>query len=202
MLAAATPKFDWYLIRGTGLVALVLFTLTIALGVTGVNRWTTTRWPRLVTAGLHRNLSLLAMCFLAVHVLSALVDSWVGLRWVGAVVPFVSTYRPLWVGLGVVAGDLVLAVMTTSLLRRHLSYRTWRFVHWGAWAMWPLAVVHTLGSGTDITGGWGLGVVAACVALLAAAAAWRLWGGLRVDPAPAPQAIRPMTRPLTRNGAR
>jgi predicted ferric reductase len=173
MLALATPKFVWYLMRGSGMVALVLFTMTTVLGVVGVSRWETSRWPRLVTGSLHRNLSLLALCFLGLHVATALVDQWVGLNWIGAVVPFVSTYRPLWVGMGVVAADLLLAVMATSLLRRHIGFTTWRFVHWGAWLMWPLAVAHAFGSGTDTTKGWGLVLALACVGVVVAAAIYR-----------------------------
>lgn len=191
-LAAETPRFVWYLMRGTGLVALVLLSLTTALGVVGVRRWQSPRWPRLVTAGLHRNLSLLALCFLAVHIATAMVDSWVGLGWIGAVVPFVSHYRPLWVGLGVLAADILLAVVATSLLRRRLPYRAWRAVHWGAWLMWPLAVAHALGAGTDTGGGWGLGLCLACVGLVATAGAWRLSDRGRTParrgrPAPAPR---------------
>ncbi len=172
--ALATPKFVWYLMRGSGFVALVLLTLTTVLGVIGVSRWESGRWPRFVTASLHRNISLLALCFLGLHVATALIDQWVGLHWVGAVVPFVSTYRPLWIGLGVIAADLLLAVIATSLLRRHIAFAGWRFVHWGAWLMWPIAVAHAFGSGTDTTKGWGLVLTLACVGVVAAAGIYRL----------------------------
>lgn len=175
MTAARTPLWVWYLMRGSGLVALVLLSLSVALGVVGVARWQSARWPRLVTAGLHRSLPLLALVFLGLHVGTALVDSFVGLHWIGAVLPFVSTYRPFWVGLGVLGGDLMLAVVATSLLRRHLGHRAWRAVHWTTWALWPLALFHSLGSGTDARTPWDLGVTAACLATVGAAATWRLW---------------------------
>jgi sulfoxide reductase heme-binding subunit YedZ len=174
VIALETPKFVWYLMRGSGVVAFVLLSVTMALGVVGVRRWQSSRWPRLVTSSLHRTIPLLALCFLALHVLTALIDSWVGLTWLGVVVPFRSHYRPLWIGLGVLAGDLVLALTATSLLRRHLGYRAWRMVHWGAWLLWPLALVHMLGSGTDATAPWSLAVLAGCLALVAGAALWRL----------------------------
>jgi len=151
---AGTPAFVWYLMRGSGLVALVLLSVTVALGVVGVKRWGSTRWPRIVTAGLHRTVSLLAVCFLAVHIVTAVLDGWIGLSWFGAIIPFQSTYRPIWVGMGALTFDLLIAVMATSLLRRHLSHRTWRLVHWTTWLMWPLALVHALGSGSDIGSGW------------------------------------------------
>jgi len=179
MLAVQTPMFVWYLMRGSGVVAFVLLSITMALGVVGVNRWRSTRWPRLVTSSLHRNLSLLAMCFLGVHVATAVLDSWVGLSWLGVLVPFRSHYRPLWIGMGVVASDLLLAVIGTSLLRRHIGYRAWRAVHWGTWLMWPLALVHMLGAGTDTGAPWSLAVTVACTALVAASLAWRLAGAAR-----------------------
>ena len=174
IVGLVTPAWVWYLMRGSGLVALVLLTLTVALGVTGVTRWQSSCWSRVVTAGLHRNLSLLAMCFLAIHVLTASLDSWIGLGWLGVVVPFHSHYRPLWVGLGVVSADLLVAVVATSLLRRHVGYRAWRALHTMAWLMWPLAFVHALGSGTDIWSIWGLAIAGSCLAVVVAAAVWRL----------------------------
>jgi sulfoxide reductase heme-binding subunit YedZ len=171
---AGTPAFVWYLMRGSGLVALVLLSVTVALGVVGVKRWGSTRWPRIVTAGLHRTVSLLAVCFLAVHIVTAVLDGWIGLSWFGAIIPFQSTYRPIWVGMGALTFDLLIAVMATSLLRRHLSRRTWRLVHWTTWLMWPLALVHALGSGSDIGSGWALGIGVSCVAMVLAALVWRV----------------------------
>ncbi len=172
--AAGTPTFVWYLMRGSGLVALALLSVTVALGVVGVKRWGSLRWPRIVTAGLHRNVSLLAVCFLALHSITAIVDNWIGLRWFGVVIPFQSTYRPIWLGMGALTLDLVVAVMATSLLRRHIGRRSWRLVHWTTWLLWPLALVHALGSGTDIGSGWALGIVVICVAMVLIALVWRV----------------------------
>jgi predicted ferric reductase len=175
MIAATnTPAFVWYLMRGSGLVALVLLSITVALGVVGVKRWGSTHWPRIVTAGLHRTVSLLAVCFLAVHIITAVVDNWIGLSWFGVVVPFQSTYRPIWVGLGALTLDLLIAVMATSLLRRHISRRAWRLVHWTTWILWPMALVHALGSGSDIGSGWALAMVVTCVAMVVIALVWRI----------------------------
>jgi len=171
---AATPKADWYLMRGSGLVALVLLSATVFLGVVGTRRWQSPRWPRFVTAGLHRSVALLAVCFVALHVVTAVLDSWVGVGWLDVVVPFRSPYRPLWVGLGAVAVDLAVAVTATSLLRRHLGHRTWRAVHWASWLLWPVALVHAVGAGTDTRADWGLAVVVGCAVPVLAAAAWRL----------------------------
>ena len=169
--------------RGSGLVALMLFTLTVSLGVVGVTRLQSRRWPRLVTSQLHRNIALLASCFLALHVGTALVDSWVGLGWIGALVPFHSGYRPLWVGFGVVSFDLFLAILMSSLLRRRIGARLWRLIHWGTWAMWPLALTHALGAGTDSTQGWGLAICVICMSTVATAVVWRVRSALRAPKA-------------------
>lgn len=174
MATAGPPMFVWYLMRGSGLVALLLLSATVALGVVGIKRWSSWRWPRLVTAGLHRNLALLAVSFLAVHVGTAVVDEWVGVRWFGILVPFTSHYRPVWVGLGAVALDLLIAVVVTSLLRRRVGIRTWRLVHWCTWLLWPVALAHALGSGTDAFSGLGLAVCGISVAGVTGAAVWRL----------------------------
>jgi methionine sulfoxide reductase heme-binding subunit len=179
LIATESPKFVWYLMRGSGFVALMLFTLTMALGVVGVTRFHSPRWPRLVTGELHRNVALTAMCFLALHVLTALTDSWVGLGWIGALVPFHSRYRPVWLAFGVLAFDLFLAILTSSLLRRRIGQRLWRLVHWGTWLVWPLALVHALGSGTDTTAGWGLAIPLACIATVLTALLWRIRFALR-----------------------
>jgi methionine sulfoxide reductase heme-binding subunit len=172
--AALVTPADWYLMRGSGLVALVLLSLTVAIGVVGVQRWESASWPRFVTGEVHRNLSLLAVAFLGVHVVTAVLDGWIHLAWVDTVVPFASAYRPVWVGLGAVAVDLVLAIVLTSLLRRHIGYRSWRIVHWATWLAWPVAVLHAVGIGSDTRAGFGLFVVLACVGLVGLAALWRL----------------------------
>jgi methionine sulfoxide reductase heme-binding subunit len=174
-----TPRFVWFLMRGSGLVALMLFTLTVVLGVVGVTRLQSPRWPRLVTGGLHRNVALTASCFLFLHIATALLDSWVGLGWIGALVPFHSRYRPVWLGLGVVAFYLFLAVLASSLLRRSIGARMWRFIHWGTWLMWPLALTHALGAGTDTARGWGLGICVVCVASVCVASVWRIGSASR-----------------------
>lgn len=90
----------WFTSRGTGLVSLLLLTATVGLGAAHAARWGSTRWPRFTVAALHRNLSLLAVVFLAAHVATAVIDPYAGIRWLDAVLPFGSTYHPFWLGLG------------------------------------------------------------------------------------------------------
>ena len=169
ILAATGPSAYWYLTRGSGVVALLLLTAGVVLGVFTSTRWGGPRWPRFVVTGLHRNVTLLAVAFVVVHVVTTILDGYapIGLR--DAVIPFASSYRPFWLGLGAVAFDLLLALIATSLLRARLGLRTWRVVHWLAYASWPVALVHAFGTGSDARAGWfQLVAVAASAAVVAA----------------------------------
>ena len=175
--STSSSKALWYLTRGTGLVAMLLLSASVVLGVLEINRWATPSWPRFVTAGLHKNVSLLSVAFVAVHVATTVVDGFAPIGWLDAVVPLHSPYRPIWLGLGAVATDLLIAVTLTSLLRRRIGYRAWRIVHWAAYAVWPVAVVHGLGTGSDSSHGWALAVYAACLVAVAGSVLWRVTAG-------------------------
>jgi|SRR4051794_2826246 len=159
----------WYFTRATGAVSLVLLTASLVLGVVDVRRWSAWHVPRFVVDGLHRTLSLLVVAFVAVHVITSVIDSFAPVSLLDAVIPFGSAYRPLWLGLGAVAFDLLLALIATSLLRARLGVRAWRGVHWLAYACWPAALVHGLGTGSDVRAGWMLWLSIGCAALVAAA---------------------------------
>ncbi|MFZ0323084.1 MAG: ferric reductase-like transmembrane domain-containing protein [Actinomycetes bacterium] len=163
----------WYLNRATGLVDLVLFTLVVVMGVVATARTAPRWWPRFATVSLHRWLSLLAVALLGVHVAAAVMDSYVDLHWLDVVVPFASSYRTFWLGLGTIAFDLFAAVVITSLARHRIGPRTWRTVHLLAYAAWPVAVVHGLGTGTDASTLPVIALTFACVTVVAMAAAWR-----------------------------
>ena len=177
LAAAGSARALWYLTRGTGVVTLLLLTAVVVLGVSGATRWQTTRLPRFVVAGMHRNLSLLAIVFLAAHVLTTIADGFAPIGLKDAVVPFASPYRPVWLGLGTVAFDLLLALTVTSMLRGRLGLRTWRAVHWLAYAAWPVALAHALGTGTDARVGWMQLLAAACTGAVALAVLWRIAAG-------------------------
>ena len=144
VVAAAGGRALWYLTRGAGAMTLVLLTVSAVLGIADVRRWTSPRVPRFVVDGLHRTVSLLVVALVAVHVVTSIIDSYAPIRLIDAVIPFISAYRPVWVGLGAVAFDLLLALVVTSLLRARLGARSWRAVHWLAYACWPVAFVHGL----------------------------------------------------------
>lgn len=164
----------WYTTRAAGAVALVLLSIVTTLGLLTAARAGGGRWPRFMTAALHRELALTALAFLLLHIITAAVDPFTHLGIASVVVPFGSYYRTFWLGLGTIAFELILAVIATSLLRRVVSLRVWRLVHWTSYAMWPIAVVHGIGTGTDRFSLVMLATTAACVGLVAWAALWRI----------------------------
>jgi methionine sulfoxide reductase heme-binding subunit len=168
-LAAAGPSIYWYLTRSTGAVALLLLTLAIVLGVMDVQRFSTPRWPRFIVDSLHRNVSLLAMVFLVLHILTSVLDSFAPISLLDAVVPFTGSYRPFWLGLGAVSFDLLLAVTITSLMRQRFGYAGWRAIHWLTYASWPIALLHGFGTGSDVKSTWLLGASVASLAVVLAA---------------------------------
>jgi methionine sulfoxide reductase heme-binding subunit len=173
-MAAVTagPSVYWYLTRASGGVSLILLTLSVVIGIAAIGRLHSASLPRFAIDGLHRTSSLLALAFLVAHILTAVLDSFAPITLVNAVVPFGALYRPLWLGLGAVAFDLLLAVIVTSLVRHRLGYSSWRAVHWLAYLSWPVALVHGLGTGSDLHQTWMLVIDVACtVAFLAAVVA-------------------------------
>jgi DMSO/TMAO reductase YedYZ heme-binding membrane subunit len=163
---------QWYVMRATGVVALALLSVTVVLGLLNRSRIASDRWPRFVIDRLHRNASLLAVVFLCIHILTSVTDRFVAVGLVDAVIPFHSSYRPFWVGLG--------AVAVTSLVRVRLGVRAWRGVHWLAYLAWPVAVAHGLGIGTDGGQVWMLAIEAICIGSVLAALALRLTAPARL----------------------
>ncbi len=164
----------WYLTRATGLVSLILLSATVVLGTVASVGWTTDRWPRFLSQSVHRNLSLFCLALIGIHIVSTVGDGYVPIGFADAVIPFRSPYRPIWVGLGAVALDMLLAVALTSAFRRRIGVAAWRGVHWLAYACWPIAAVHGLGSGTDARLPGATLVFVVCVGAVVAAVAWRL----------------------------
>jgi len=177
----------WYASRATGVIALVLLTAVLVLGMLVSRQGRLPGLPRFAATSLHRSVSLMSVVFVAVHVATAIADPFVTIGILASVVPFVSPYEPLWLGLGAVSVDLMIALIVTSLLRARIGRRTWRAVHWLAYISWPVAFAHSIGSGPDLRHGWMLDLGLACAAAVAAAAAWRVRGALR----DAPPAERP-----------
>jgi len=177
----------WYTTRGAGAVTLVLLSASVVLGILSALRVQSATWPRFLTTGLHRNLSLMTLVFLGLHIVTAVVDPFTHLGWLTAVVPFSSYYRTFWLGLGTIAFELLLAVVATSLARGFIGHGTWRVVHWLAYAAWPIGVLHGLGTGTDAFSVWFFPLTVICVGAVLTALGYRLIAGSR-DPLAAPRA--------------
>jgi DMSO/TMAO reductase YedYZ heme-binding membrane subunit len=183
LVVASNGQALWYLTRGSGAVALLLLTVSVLLGVANTTRWKTNNWPRFIVYGLHRNVTLLALTFTAIHVITTIVDSFAPIGLVDAFIPFLSPYRPFWLGLGTVAFDLLLALILTSFLRRRIGNRTWRAVHWLAYASWPVAMLHSFGTGSDARNGWMLFLGVACGVTVLVAVLWRILRAPDAEPA-------------------
>ena len=165
----------WYSSRATGAVSLVLFTVTLVLGILTAARHGSAALPRAAVLRLHRSVSITAMAFLAIHIVTAIADGYVALSYWDVIVPFAAAWDPFWVGLGSVAVDLMLAIGITSALRGHLSPFAWKAVHLSAYAMWPIAVLHGIGTGGgDGTSTWMVTVDIVCVAAVLGALVVRL----------------------------
>jgi DMSO/TMAO reductase YedYZ heme-binding membrane subunit len=167
------PSVYWYLTRASGTVSLILLTASVVIGIAAIARLSGPGVPRFVVDGVHRTASLLAVAFLAVHIVTAVLDSFASISLVDAIIPFVGSYRPLWLGLGTVAFDLLLAVAITSLIRDRMGHATWRGIHWLAYLAWPVAVVHGLGTGSDVHQSWLQLITVACILAVLAAVVGR-----------------------------
>lgn len=171
------PQLTWFLARATGVITLALITLSMVLGIGSSTRVSSSGWPRFVTQALHRYVSLFVLVLLAIHVIAVILDDFVTITVADSVIPFVSAYRPIWLGMGTLSSDLLIALVVTSLIRHRLGYETWRAIHWTSYLCWPLAVVHGLGTGTDARKAWSVWFVVVCVVLVLLAVAWRIVDG-------------------------
>jgi len=172
-----TSNVLWYTTRGAGAVTLILLSAVVVLGVLSTQRVQGPKWPRFLTTGLHRNLALMTLVFLALHIVTSVVDPYTNLGWAAALIPFSSHYRTLWLGMGVISFELLLAIVATSLVRTYIGHRSWRLVHWLTYAAWPVGVLHGVGTGTDTWSAWMLAITVGCVASVGIATVWRFFAG-------------------------
>jgi predicted ferric reductase len=184
LTAAGLTKALWFLGRGTGIVALLMFTLTVVLGVLTRSGRSGLGMTRFGIADLHRTAALAGAGLVVVHVITLLLDPFSQLHLVDLVLPFLAGYRPLWVGLGALALDTLVVLVGSSLLRHRIGPQTFRALHWLAYAMWPLAFLHGLGSGTDAATWWFRGIAAACAVAVTAAIGWRISEGFHLHGRP------------------
>jgi len=163
----------WYLNRGSGVALLLLLTVTLCLGILSARDGGSRVVPRFLTQQLHRNIGVLALIMVIGHAGTAILDNYVDIRWWQVLSPVGATYKPIWLGLGSVAFDVMLLVVFTSLLRERLGHRAWHAIHLLGYLSWPVAMVHAIGIGTDARSSWGREVGLACLAAVLASAAVR-----------------------------
>lgn len=193
MLATLTDgPLLWFLNRGTGLVLLVVLTLSLTLGILSTAGKAGRRIPAFVSQNLHRNLSILGLALVLAHAITAVVDSYVDIRWWQALSPWGATYEPFWLGAGTLAFDLMLVVALSTAVKRRMSARAWRRIHLLGYAAWPVAFAHGAGIGTDAGEPWARWLGAACLGLVLVAVAGRLTLGRRT------RAVAPVLVPATR----
>lgn len=167
----------WAVGRGNGIVALAFLTLSVTFGVVSRSGRPLPALPRFAVADIHRFVALAATLLVVLHVVLLFFDPYAKLRLVDFVVPFLGAYRPLWQGLGTVAFDLLIVLIITSLLRHRLGLRTFRAVHWTTYLLWPIAMSHSLGNGTDTGDLWFQAFAGCCALLVTAVVIWRLSAG-------------------------
>ncbi|MEA2646666.1 MAG: hypothetical protein QOE92_1749 [Chloroflexota bacterium] len=179
MILALTqePSAFWYFARASGFVSLVLLAATVCLGLAVTSRLRSPSWPSFVTEDLHRYLGTVLYLFLSIHVVTLLLDPFSKFSLADALVPFISTYRTFWMGLGVVAAELTLALGLSVHARGLIGYRAWRLMHYGTWVIFPMAALHGLVTGTDTLSWWGVGLYAGSVAAVLFMVVMRLGTG-------------------------
>lgn len=182
-----SPETTWLLLRAAGLVALAALTLSVASGLAGpaIRR---PAW-RAVSVAVHRSAAVVGLGLTLSHVVLAVLDPYVAVDALAAVVPGVSGWEPLWVGLGALAVDALVVVAVSSAVRGR-GPRAWWTLHVLTYPAWILATGHALAVGSDLLRGpypvlGALGVLLVGACLLARAVAVRR--GAPVGPAPVPQ---------------
>jgi predicted ferric reductase len=169
-----TDEALWALGRGTGITALGFLTISLALGIATRSGRRVLSLPRFAVADVHRFAALAATLLVVLHMVLLFFDPYSQLRVVDFVVPFLGAYRPLWQGLGTLGFDVLVVVIITSIVRDRIGVRIFRFVHWVTYALWPIALAHALGNGTDAGHRWFLLIAGCCAVTVVAALVWRL----------------------------
>jgi methionine sulfoxide reductase heme-binding subunit len=180
------PTF-WILARATGFTAYVLLTCSVLAGLVVKSRPFGMALKPATATDLHRTLALLSLGALALHGLALVIDRTVEIGLGALLVPGLAPYRPLWTGMGVVAGELMLLVYASFALRRRIGQRNWRRLHWATYATFAAATAHGLMAGTDSAASWALGLYLGAVGAVAAATAWRALIPARPPARPRPQ---------------
>ena len=165
----------WEFSRVGGMVAYLLASASVCLGLLLSLKVRSRSWPRFVTDGLHRHVTLVSLIFIGLHSLTVWLDPFTAFTPAEVLVPFTTHYRPLWIGLGIVASYLMIAVWASEWVRPHVGYAWWRRFHYTAFAVFVLGTLHGIGAGSDTRTWWGIAIYAAAVGTTVGLLTWRIW---------------------------
>ena len=156
--SGASASTVWYVIRGTGMIAFVLLTISAIVGLLITNKLLPSGRPRVDLYETHTFVSLLALAFTSIHGVALLLDNFVHFSAVQIAIPFTSTYRPFGVGIGILGFYIAAVVYASFYLRKRIGYKTWRTLHYASFAAFFLADMHGILSGTDSSTWWALAI--------------------------------------------
>ena len=166
----------WYATRASGIAAYVILSVVVCIGMSMGGKAQSPQWPRFSVEGIHRFGGLLVGALITIHVATIAVDSFLPFSVVNLVVPFTASYRPIWTGLGIASAEILLALAVTNHYRKRLPYRFWRLAHYANFAVWTLASLHGVMSGTD-RGVWWLAIIyGLSIATVGVLLVWRFGG--------------------------
>lgn len=149
----------WDIARAGGFTAYVLLALSVIIGLAlSTKLQSPSRWPRLINNELHNFLTLLGTIFLGVHILAVWVDPFTHFGWKDILIPFASTYRPIWMALGIIGLYLGIAIGISTLLRPYIGYKLWQKLHILTLGIFILATIHGIGTGSDTQTRWALDI--------------------------------------------
>lgn len=188
----------WLASRASGLVALALVTISVALGLTMAGRLSSKPGANRVLSAIHEQTAVVGLIAIAVHGLTLLGDPFLNPGLAGISIPFVMDYRPLWTGLGIIAGGLAAALGLSFYFRKRFGPRMWRKAHRATIVVYILGVMHTLGAGTDATSPWLLYPLALASAWIAVLFVARVAAAVRKSRKAAGRRDRPARAPRRR----
>jgi sulfoxide reductase heme-binding subunit YedZ len=164
----------WEVARVGGMVAYVLATASVVLGLLLSLGVRSSRWPRFITNELHRFLTVLTLVFVAIHTAAVLVDPFTAFTPAEVLVPGLAHYRPSWIALGIVSGYLAIAIWASEYVRGRIGYAWWRRFHYLAFAVFGLGALHGVGTGSDTREWWGLAIYGISAGAVVFLFGWRL----------------------------
>jgi sulfoxide reductase heme-binding subunit YedZ len=169
---SSNPAF-WYATRASGIAAYVVLSVVVCIGMSMGGKAQSRKWPRFSVEDVHRFGGLLVGALIGIHVVTIALDSFLPFSVINLAVPFTATYRPLWTGLGIAAAEILLALAITNHYRKRLPYSFWRKAHYANFAVWALAALHGVMSGTDRSVWWLAMIYGLSIASVVALATWR-----------------------------